>query len=139
MIQYILDTDILTLFQNGHPNVVQRARAVSQSQLAVSVISVEEELTGWYAKLRRAKKKDQLARAYRRLTDAVQFFSRLDVLTFTEQAIERYEYLRSTLRRMSKNDLRIASIVLEHDVVLVTRNIRDFQQVPGLKTEDWSQ
>ena len=107
-------------------------------QLAVSVITVEEQLTGWYTKLRRAKKRDQLARAYDRLANAVSFLSGLQILPFPEPTIERYEDLRATHRRIGKNDLRIAAIVLEHAATLVTRNIQDFQQIPGLKIEDWS-
>lgn len=135
---YVLDTDILSLYQSGHPVVVQNVQGRATAQLAVSVISVEEQLTGWYTKLRRAKKRDHLARAYQRLASAVTFLSHVQILPFPEPAIARYEALRNAHRHIGKNDLRIAAIVLEHGAVLVTRNIKDFQHVAGLKFEDWS-
>jgi tRNA(fMet)-specific endonuclease VapC len=135
---YVLDTNTITLYQHGHAGVVQQVQARPLAQLAVAIISVEEELTGWYTKLRRARKRDQLARVYQRLTDAVRFLSRFQVLSFTEPAIVRYEGLRKSHRHISKNDLRIAAIVLEQKSTLVTANVRDFQQIPGLSMEDWS-
>jgi tRNA(fMet)-specific endonuclease VapC len=136
---YVLDTDILTLYQFGHAAVVQHVQQQSTAQLAVSIISVEEQLTGWYTKLRRTTQHDQLARVYQHMTDAVRFLSRLQILPFPEPALQRYEQLRATFRRMNKNDLRIAAITLEHGGILVTRNVQDFQQIPGLQFEDWSQ
>jgi predicted nucleic acid-binding protein len=36
-------------------------------------------------------------------------------------------------------DLRIAAIVLEHGATLTTGNVRDFQRIPNLMIEDWTQ
>jgi tRNA(fMet)-specific endonuclease VapC len=134
----VLDTDVLTLYQRGDPEIVRRVQVVPMSQLAVTVISVEEELTGWYTRLRRARKRDQLAAVYQRLADAVRFVARFHIFSFTEPAIDRFERLRASHRRSGGNDLRIAAIVLEQGVVLATRNVRDFRQIRGLHIEDWS-
>jgi tRNA(fMet)-specific endonuclease VapC len=80
----VLDTDVLTLYQLGDPAVVRRVQSLPLSQLGVSVISIEEELTGWYTRLRRARKRDQLARVYQRLTDSVRFLARFQIVSFTE-------------------------------------------------------
>ena len=134
---YVLDTDTMTLYQHGHPRVVQQVLAHPARELAIAVISVEEELTGWYTKLRQARKRDELARAYQRLSESVPFFARFQILSFTEPAIVRYERLRAAHRGIGKNDLRIAAIALEQGATVVTRNSRDFKQVRGLTIEDW--
>ena len=50
----------------------------------------------------------------------------------------RYDELRKQLPLLGKMDLSIATITLEHQGVLVTRNRQDFEQIPGLVIEDWS-
>ena len=47
------------------------------------------------------------------------------------------ENLTSRRIRIGTLDLRIASITLAYDATLLTRNIADFRQVPGLKIENW--
>jgi tRNA(fMet)-specific endonuclease VapC len=138
MTPYVLDTDILTLYREGDPNVVQRVNAHPLSELAVTVISVEEQLSGWYAQLRRAKRHDALARAYQQLTDCIRVLSVFRILSFTEAAILRYENLKAQKLNVGKMDLRIGAIVLECGGTLATRNVRDFQRIPQLRIEDWS-
>ena len=135
---YVLDTDTLTLFQQGHPKVRERAGSVPAAEIAISVLSVEEQLSGWYTELRQAKRPDRLAWAYRRLAQNVRFLSQLQILDFDEAAIARYDDLRQQKLKIRKTDLQIAAVALQNDAVLVTANLRDFKKIPGLRIADWS-
>jgi tRNA(fMet)-specific endonuclease VapC len=135
---YILDTDMLTLFQFNHPRVRQRVASHSPDELAVTIISVEEQVSGWYTQLRRAKKRETLARVYQRMTDNVTSLASLHILTFSEPAIVRFEELRKLKLGVGKTDLRIAAITLEHGEVLATRIVSDFRRVPGLVIQNWA-
>ena len=134
----VLDTDTLSLFQSGDAAVIDRCRLTPREDLHVTVISVEEVLSGWYTLLRRAKTRARLAGVYQRLAASVQFLGSLSVLTFSERAIERFEQLKASKLGIRAPDLRIAAIALEHGGTLVTRNLRDFRLIPGLAIEDWS-
>jgi tRNA(fMet)-specific endonuclease VapC len=45
---------------------------------------------------------------------------------------------RAAKIRIGTNDLRIAAICLANQAKLVTRNARDYAQVPGLNLEVWN-
>jgi tRNA(fMet)-specific endonuclease VapC len=135
---YILDTDILTLALRSDPSVTARLSKIPPEELAITVISVEEQLTGWYTYLRRGRKREEIAYAYARLAQTVTSLANLPILTFTEAAIDRFEQLKRMRLNVGSNDLRIAAIVLENNGVLVTRNLRDFQCVPDLRIEIWA-
>jgi tRNA(fMet)-specific endonuclease VapC len=135
---FVLDTDILSLWQHAHAAVSRHIASRRPDELAVTVITVQEQLDGWHSRLPHAKTSKQIADLYQRLADTVRFFSRVTILPFPEAAVLRYEQLRKAHRRLGKNDLRIAAIVLEGGDKLITRNTRDFQQIVGLQIEDWS-
>jgi len=135
---YVLDTDILSLFQMGHAIVRQRVAEHAAADLTVTIITVEEQLSGWYTLRRRIKDRAQLARVYERFAANVRFLSRVQILSFPESAIERYEQLVRAKLGVRSNDLRIAAIALDRSAVVVTRNRGDFQRVAGLQVEDWS-
>jgi tRNA(fMet)-specific endonuclease VapC len=134
---YVLDTDILSLYERGDPVVVSAMRA-AWAKLAITVITVEEQLSGWYALVRQARDAPALARAYDRLRNCIPTLAGLPILSFTEPAIARYDDLTAMRLNVRKNDLRIAAITLENKGVLVTRNERDFRRVPGLTLENWT-
>jgi predicted nucleic acid-binding protein len=84
MTQYTLDTDTTTLLLRGHAEVCARAAAVEVDQLSVTIITVEEILTGWYSQVRRAKNDEQSLRAYASLQQAVEFLGLVRILPMDE-------------------------------------------------------
>lgn len=138
MSPYALDSDILSLAQYGHAKVNRVLLSQPPRRVAITVISVEEQLTGWYTLLRRIKRPDQVAIAYQSLADSVRFLARFPILSYTERAIARYEQLDAMKLNVRKMDLRIAAIALENGCIVVTRNERDFRRVPGLVVENWA-
>lgn len=75
---------------------------------------------------------------YERMSDTIRFLSRLPVLTFSERAAAVYDQLRRQKPRVGRLDLRIAAIAVSHHAVLVTRNLRDFEDIDSLIVVDWS-
>lgn len=85
-----------------------------------------------------SNKTEELIIAYRNLRQTIQFFSRLELLDFARDAYNIYSELRSQKIRIGTQDLKIASITLANNSVLVSRNYRDFSQIPNLNLEDWT-
>ena len=65
-------------------------------------------------------------------------FGKMNVVSFTVEAQDCFASLRKQRLRLATMDLRIASIALVTDSTLLSRNLRDFRQVPGLVVEDWT-
>jgi len=142
IVLYVLDTDHVSLFQRDHPRVVARIREKSPEQLAVAVITIEEQLRGRLAQIKRASQKssspEALIKAFQELKETVRYFSSVYVLDFNAAAVAQFGHFHQQKIRIGVQDLRIAAIVLATDSILVTRNRRDFERIPGLKIEDWS-
>ena len=134
----VLDTDTTTLLLRGQLAVCDKAAAHDAADLAITIVNVEEILTGWYTQIRRARKDDQLERAYGALQEAVEFVARVRILPFDREAIQKFRSLKSAKPRAGTNDLKIAAIALIQKATLVTVNLSDFEHLPGLSVEDWS-
>ena len=52
MIRWLLDTDIVSLWAQGNAAICQQLVAIPSDELAISIVTAEELLGGWYADLR---------------------------------------------------------------------------------------
>ncbi|WP_309737994.1 MULTISPECIES: type II toxin-antitoxin system VapC family toxin [unclassified Chamaesiphon] len=62
----------------------------------------------------------------------------MEILEYNRAAEDRFRHFRQQGIRIGTQDLRIASISIANSGIIVTRNLKDFGQVPGLAIEDWS-
>ena len=137
----VLDTDHLSELQ--YPNSVRGARlsgrlsAVPQDQIATTIVTFEEQMRGWLASINKQPAGISQVEAYDRLGEVVQFYLGWLILPFDQLAAEEFHRLKSRKVRISTMDLKIAAIVLTHQGTLLSANLRDFRQVPGLSVEDW--
>jgi tRNA(fMet)-specific endonuclease VapC len=105
MISHVLNTDMLTLFQHGHPKVTARCAVAPPGSLAITVVSVEEQFLGWHTRARQAKRDDELASAYDRMTEFASFIRQLPIVSFTAKAIERYRQLKALKLNVAKKEM----------------------------------
>jgi tRNA(fMet)-specific endonuclease VapC len=62
----------------------------------------------------------------------------VNILDFDYDAYNCYAEFSRQKIRIGTLDLRIAAITISRNGILVTRNRRDFEKVPGLRFKDWS-
>jgi tRNA(fMet)-specific endonuclease VapC len=110
MTLYVLDTDHISLYQKSHPQVVSRVQATDFQEIAVTVISAEEQLRGWFDAIRQASSGERLMWAYFGLRQGIEYFNTIRVLDLTQDALQHYLALRAAKLRVGTQDLRIAPI-----------------------------
>jgi tRNA(fMet)-specific endonuclease VapC len=125
---YLVDTDWLIDVTHAHVEATRTLAALLSDGLAVSLISYGELYEGAY---HGRDREQQIATVQRLLQGMV-------LLPLTPQIMETFAITRGHLPRHRRQqigdlDLLIAATALSHDMTLLTRNLRDFQHVPGLK------
>ncbi|MGK7875808.1 MAG: type II toxin-antitoxin system VapC family toxin [Xenococcaceae cyanobacterium] len=134
----ILDTDHVSLLQRDKSLVVQRFNEVNPDEVAITVITVEEQMRGRLNLIRRASSANEQISAYTKLRKTIEALRKFNLIDFNQAAYEHFAELRRQKIRIGTQDLRIAAIVLSVNGILVTRNLRDFGLVPNLMIEDWT-
>jgi tRNA(fMet)-specific endonuclease VapC len=136
----VLDTDHLTLL-TGVPGKMQDALSSrlrgSGEETAASIVSVEEQLRGWLARINRVQDIHKQIPAYERLAKLFRFYLDWKILVIDARVADIFNELKKQRIHIGSNDLKIASIALAHNALLLSANLRDFRRVPGLRVESW--
>ena len=140
--KYLLDTDHISILQRQtSPEYAKLMARMGQHQpgdFAFSVISFHEQVIGCHSYINRARNTTDVVRGYQMLAQVIRDFSAAQVVPFDAVAGAVFDGLLAQRVRVGRMDLRIAAIALSRGLVLLTRNVSDFGQVPGLVTEDWT-
>ena len=105
-----------------------------------SVISRIEILRGRFDSVLKAANRDQLLKAQKRLEATEAELAKYEIVTLDDAAAAEFARLQADkkYKKIGRPDLLIACIALANRATLVTRNLRHFRQIPGLKLENWA-
>lgn len=136
----ILDTDTLTLLFSGQDRVVRRHQ-LETDEVAITIVSWIETLQGRFAMLLTAADGEALQRAQLWLDRTVNHLVAIpNLITVDAAAAAEFDRLRENkkLKKIGRKDLLIGCLALANRATVVTRNLKDFRQIPGLQAENWA-
>jgi len=131
---YMLDTNICIYAMKQKPQkVLQRFKEELNNGLCISSITLAELEYGMKRSAAPAKNEQALLR----------FLAPISVLPFGSTAASEYGEIRAFLQKQGTPigplDMLIAGHARAEDMVLVTNNVREFERVPGLESENWAE
>lgn len=107
------------------------------AEAATTIVNVEEQMRGWLSAVARLREARRQVAGYERLWNLIAFLSDWPIVQFGPAAAEQFDLLRKQKVRIGAQDLKVASVALVNDALLLSANLRDFRQVPGLRVESW--
>ena len=122
--RYLIDTNCcIYLFANNYPALSRRVLATPQGDICLSAIVFAELALG------SMNGKAPPVAALERLLE------QMPLLPFDESAARAYSKLPF---RRGRYDRLLAGHALSLGLAIITRNERDFANIPGLKIENWT-
>lgn len=124
---YLVDSDWIADYLKGRRQAVALLTSLAASGTAISIVTFGEIYEGIYY----GQDPREHERVFRNLLRWV------DVLPMNRTVMRRFARIRGRLRRQGQllgdPDILIAATALQHDLTLVTRNIRHFSRIPTLR------
>lgn len=133
MLKYLLDTNIVIYTMKNRPQQVQKRFQKHEGEMCISAVTLGELVFG-------AEHSQQVER---NLTDIEALVARLEVLPLDSRAAYHFGQIRAALYAIGQPigpyDMLIAGHARASGLILVTNNINEFERVPGLLLENWTE
>lgn len=131
--RYMLDTNMCIYAQKGVPSVIDKITEHWEKGLVISSMTLAELYYG-----------TESSAAYEKNLKSLQnLLTILEVIPFESMAAVHYGKIRAYLRRrgtpIGAMDMLIAAHALALGITLVTNNVREFERVPELMIENWTE
>jgi tRNA(fMet)-specific endonuclease VapC len=138
---YILDTDHLSILDRGGiraQQLLSRLADVNPHEVAVTIISYEEQTRGWLSHIAKARNLEAQVEIYKELKKQIENYCAIPIIDFDKQSAQEFQRLRKAHPRLGTMDLKIAAIAIVNNATVLTRNTSDFGKIPNLQIEDWT-
>lgn len=130
---FLLDTNIVSYWMRGDQKIIKKLKKHKPYELSLSTITLAEIFYG--IRKSNVKKKE-------RLDKIESICAQIDIFPFDKTAADNYGTIRVFLERwgtpISERDLQIASIAMANNLIVVTHNVKEFERISGLISEDWA-
>jgi tRNA(fMet)-specific endonuclease VapC len=128
---FLIDTDISSYAIKSQHGIAKKLLGLRADEWGISVISYHEIAFGLSLQNLSVKVSE----------NGPVFLASSTVFNFDSESAEAAAFVRKTLRTMGKPtgyfDSLIAGHALALDATLVSNNLKHFENVPGLKLENW--
>jgi tRNA(fMet)-specific endonuclease VapC len=138
---YVLDTNIVSSLldqRRKNLNLSRRILAEAPEHLFVSLITVEEIISGGLSSVNRARQTPIIVSKYKDFGWLFDTLHQFQILPYTSAAEQIYRAMTTRQKRVGTQDCRIAATAMALGYTVVTANTTDFYNIGGLAVEDWT-
>ena len=131
---YLFDTDVLSNIVKRNPSktLLQKIQKLPRGLQYTSSINIGEIYYGE----NRYSRREQIIEAFEE-----RVFPSVHIVGFDEMSGKLFGELKAALEKQgivcSEPDLRIASIAIQYDFILITGNTKHFEKISDLSIENW--
>jgi tRNA(fMet)-specific endonuclease VapC len=144
VITHLLDTDTFSeylrerLYKPGEAPITDRVIAAKPNSIGISVVTISEMMKGLLNLLQRFEKSGRTEIGFNEMLRVYEAWQLFPIQSYDAMAEAQFVNLSAAVRRLGRPDCQIAAIALANNLVVVTRNIRHFSQIPDVVYEDWT-